>query len=85
MLRAPDSGTFQLGIQLLRSQGTPDELISVLLKRWLATSPAARASWEDVLLPYLPGSLNIALAQRERMLTFPTRRGKVAAWWKLMQ
>ncbi|MGH1435649.1 MAG: leucine-rich repeat domain-containing protein [Lewinella sp.] len=85
MLRAPDSGTFQLGIQLLRNQGTPDELVSTLLQRWLVASPAERATWEDVLLPYLPGSLNIALAQRERMLTLPSRRGKAAIWWKLMQ
>ncbi|WP_367391863.1 leucine-rich repeat domain-containing protein [Lewinella sp. LCG006] len=84
MLRAPDQGAFQLGIQLLRSQGTPDELISTLLQRWLAASPAERASWEDVLLPYLPGSLNIALANQERMLTFPSRRGKAAAWWKML-
>jgi hypothetical protein len=84
MLRAPDQGAFQLGIQLLRSQGTPDELISILLQRWLSTSPAERAGWEDVLLPYLPGSLNIALAHQERMLTLPSRRGKVAAWWKMI-
>ena len=85
MLRAPDQATFLLGIQLLRSQGTPDELIATLLQRWLGASPAERAAWEDVLLPYLPGSLNIALAHRERMLTLPSRRGKVGVWWKMIQ
>lgn len=85
MLRAPDEGTFQLGIQLLRSQGTPDEMISVLLERWLQSTVATRSEWEDTLLPYLPGSLNIALAQQERMLRLPTRRGKVGAWWKQLE
>ena len=85
LLTANDEASFQLGIQMLRAQGTPDDLIEELLKKWLPLGTQERAHWEDVLMPYLPGDLQIALANRQRLQAFPSRRGKAGLWWKMLQ
>lgn len=85
LLKAHDDATFQLGVQMLRAQGTPDDLILVLLDKWLHTNKNDRQAWSDVLFPYLPGDLQIAIRHQDRIQAFPARRGKVAAWWKVLQ
>lgn len=84
MLTARAESTFFLGTEILRTQGTPDASIVILLKKWLTSTQEERKAWEDVLLPYLPGDLKIALQQRDRMLTLPPRRGQAGEWWKCM-
>lgn len=84
MLLAKDKATFQLGVQLMRAQGTPLSLRPLLLKRWLDNSAAERENWEDILIPYLPGSLKIALEQEEPLPSKPSRRGAEGQLWKIL-
>lgn len=85
LLKAHDDATFQLGIQMLRAQGTPDDLIPILLDKWLHTEKASRQNWSDILFPYLPGDLQLAIHHQDRIQAFPTRRGKIGTWWKILQ
>ncbi len=85
LLKAHDDATFQLGIQMLRAQGTPDDLIPILLDKWLHTEKANRQNWSDILFPYLPGDLQVAIHNQDRIQAFPARRGKVGSWWKILQ
>ena len=85
LLTANDDANFFLGIQTLRAQGTPDEIISVLFDKWLKEDKKERTNWQDTLLPYLPGDLKIAMYNRDRLQAFPARRGKAGAWWKQLQ
>ncbi|MEL7251652.1 MAG: leucine-rich repeat domain-containing protein [Bacteroidota bacterium] len=85
LLTANDEASFQLGVQMLRAQGTPDDLIEELLKKWLQQDTTKCAEWEEVLLPYLPGDLQLALRDRQRIRIFPARRGKAGGWWKILQ
>lgn len=84
LLTAQDEATFQLGIQMLRAQGTPDQVIEGLLHKWLEQLTDERLNWEDTLFPYLPGDLQIALRERDRLQNLPSRRGKVNTWWKVL-
>ncbi|MEM1215909.1 MAG: leucine-rich repeat domain-containing protein, partial [Bacteroidota bacterium] len=82
-LRARDAATFQLGVRMMRAQGTPQSLVRPLLERWLYSSQAQRRDWEDILLPYLPGDLKIAIQAEQTILNWPTRRGWAGTLWKL--
>lgn len=85
MLLARDQATFQLGIQYMRIHGTPPSLLPILLKKWQQSTISQREKWADIFLPYLPGSLKIALAQDKPLPQKPSRRGAEGALWKLMQ
>jgi hypothetical protein len=81
LLQATDQGSFLVGIQLLRAHGTPDAVLELLLKKWSAASAVNRTDWADVLLPYLPGDLQMALLAELRRADRPRRRGREGQWW----
>jgi hypothetical protein len=85
MLLASDQATFQLGILYMRQHGTPASLLPILMKKWQKSSITQREQWADIFLPYLPGSINIALAQDRPLPQQPSRRGAEGALWKLMR
>ncbi|PSR13405.1 MAG: hypothetical protein DA408_17465 [Bacteroidetes bacterium] len=81
LLQAADRGSFLVATQLLRAHGTPDAVLELLLKEWSATAAAIRADWADLLLPYLPADLQIALLADLPLADRPRRRGRERQWW----
>lgn len=85
MLKSKDAATFNLGLSVLQSWGTPQALLVILLGKWLSVTVAQKEKLQSILRPYLPTAINILLTSEEKTLFPFTKVRWIRTLWKLIK